>query len=82
VPCVEVLRRNPGRPQTGRSLAERREGVDLSVKPGALRNARSVVLVDDVVTTGTTLRDAARAVRSAGAQRVAAVALARTPRSR
>jgi ComF family protein len=40
---------------------------------------QTVVLVDDVVTTGATLDAAARALRRAGAARVVAVAAARTP---
>jgi ComF family protein len=41
---------------------------------------RGFVLVDDVVTTGATLLEAARAIREAGGEVVAAVALASTPR--
>ena len=40
---------------------------------------RRVVLVDDVMTTGASLFDAARAVRDAGAAHITALALARTP---
>jgi predicted amidophosphoribosyltransferase len=38
-----------------------------------------VLLVDDVATTGATLREAARALAEAGAERVAGLVLARRP---
>lgn len=44
-----------------------------------LLQGRHVVLVDDVMTSGATLHAAAQPVRQAGAARVAAVVLARTP---
>jgi predicted amidophosphoribosyltransferase len=47
-------------------------------RPGA-PGAR-VVLVDDVVTSGATLTEAARALRAAGQQRVLAAVVAATPR--
>lgn len=43
---------------------------------------RRVVLIDDIVTSGATLRDAARALRAAGAVVVGAAAVAATPRRR
>jgi predicted amidophosphoribosyltransferase len=46
--------------------------------PARLRGSR-VILVDDVMTTGATLRQATRACLSAGAVEVVAVALARVP---
>lgn len=52
-------------------------GIPPQVEP-VLRGQR-VVLVDDVMTTGTTLHQAARCLHAAGVALVAAVVLARTP---
>jgi ComF family protein len=46
---------------------------------GAHIQGQRVVLVDDVMTTGATLREAARALRQAGAAHVTAIVFARTP---
>jgi predicted amidophosphoribosyltransferase len=77
-PCRGLLVRRPGPPQTGRSLAERWSGVPLAPRRGAA--PPRVVVVDDVLTTGATLRSAARALRSAGALQVLGLTAAATPR--
>jgi predicted amidophosphoribosyltransferase len=81
VPCRELLRRRDGTPQTGRSLVQRQEGVDIVVHRGfAPAGGVPCILVDDVVTTGATLRTAAVALRATGASWIGGVAAAATPR--
>lgn len=78
-PARGVLRRAPGPPQTSRSASERRGGPTVT----AVRRVQgTVLLVDDVATTGATLRVCAAALREAGAVRVVAVTAARTARRR
>lgn len=79
VPLLRVAR-SP-RDQRGLDRAARRANVGGVFVSRPVRG-RDVVLIDDVVTTGATLDDAARAVRVAGAGRVIAVTLAHTPRHR
>ena len=75
-PSAGLLRRGRGAPQTGRSAVERRGGPTFTVIRAV---AATVVLVDDVVTSGATLTAAARALHAAGAGRVLGLTLARTP---
>ena len=76
LPAARLLRRLPGPTQAGRDAAARRAGPPLVAfgrAPGGL------LVVDDVITTGGSVAAAARALRAAGAQRVVAAAVARTP---
>jgi len=79
-PCRRLLTRGAGPPQTGRSLQERRAGPELAAKPAGC--AQRVLLVDDVITTGTTITVAARALRANGVGHVSVLAAARTPLKR
>jgi predicted amidophosphoribosyltransferase len=78
VPCRAVLRRAPGHgPQTGRTRAERLDG---PVFVGRRQVVGRVLVIDDVVTTGATLRSAASAIRALGAFEVRMLAAAATPK--
>lgn len=70
-----LLRRLDGDAQTGRGASTRRDGPAFAA---AAAPPRTVLLVDDVATTGATLRNAARALRAQGCERVIGATVART----
>lgn len=51
------------------------------VKADAMLTSGTYILVDDIYTTGTTVRQAATALRNAGAERVEALTLIRAEQS-
>lgn len=68
------------KPQTELSSEERKKNVRKAfevVKPEAVKG-RTIVLVDDVATTGSTLNECAKALKRAGAETVLCLVLART----
>jgi ComF family protein len=76
LPCRELLRRRAGPVQTGRSALERRRGPAVELRVAAV--PPRVLLVDDVVTTGTSVSVVARTLRAGGARFVRVCAAART----
>jgi ComF family protein len=75
-PARNFLTRTTQHPQTGRPQRDRQRGVAFEVTK---RTPPTVLLVDDVATSGATLRAAARALRVGGARHVFAATIARTP---
>lgn len=61
-------------------LAERKTNLAGRIRVRSPLDGRRFLLIDDVVTTGSTLLEAGRAIRSAGGTVVAAATLAYTPR--
>ncbi|WP_341957054.1 phosphoribosyltransferase family protein [Microbacterium sp. LWH13-1.2] len=80
VPRSLVSTRGRRTDQRGLDVADRAKNVRGTMHVRRAGHGRAVVLVDDVVTTGATFDEAARALRDAGYDVVAAVALAATPR--
>jgi predicted amidophosphoribosyltransferase len=76
-----LLVRRPSPPQTGAARRERLGRPRFAVVPWWPGGA-SVLVVDDVSTSGATLRAAAAALRDAGSTSVVAVTLAQTPLNR
>lgn len=76
-----LLRVKPTRPMFGLSKNERQENIERAfevindIKP--MLSGHKVVLVDDVWTTGATMRECARILRQAGVREICAVALAK-----
>jgi ComF family protein len=79
LPLVDPVRRRAAKRQRGLSRAERRRNVaDVFAARGEVPG--SLVLVDDVFTSGATANAAASALRKAGAHRVEVVTFARVVR--
>jgi len=85
LPCESRVLRRKGRPkrQGGLSEEERRTNVigTFAVRNAAPVRGRTVLVVDDIMTTGATLSEAAKELKSVGAKKVWCVTLARSFRS-
>ena len=77
VPVRKLLVRETVGHQTGHSREQRLVGVALRAR--SMSNPSTILVVDDVVTTGATMRIARRALYQAGAMRVICAAVAATP---
>jgi predicted amidophosphoribosyltransferase len=77
LPCAPCLSRRGGGRQVGKRRAERIGHPPVIQARGPA--PRSVLLVDDVLTTGATLSSCASALRSAGSVRVVAITFSRRP---
>lgn len=82
IPCVSLLKKTVNNPaQSGTGSPEKRKANVAGVYAFAgdmPLDGKSVLLIDDIVTTGATLSECARVLRAAGAGPVYAATLART----
>ena len=74
-----LVRVRATRPQSDLAAAERRANVRGAFRAGPGVAGRHVLVVDDVLTTGATLGECARALRAGGARRVGVLTVARVP---
>ena len=77
LPLLKKRRNNPAQSRTG-DAAKRKANVDgiyVAVNADQLRGKR-ILLVDDIVTTGATLSEAAKTLKTAGADEIVCIALA------
>lgn len=80
IPRASLLERiRHGTPQAGLPWQRRQRNVQGAFRCRAEVPGRHVAIVDDVMTTGATVREAARTLRAGGAASVAAWVVARTP---
>lgn len=81
LPMVSVLARSGNRHQLGADRRTRLEQLQFALRvthPARIKG-RSLILIDDVLTTGSSLTAAARALQAAGAARIEALVFAQTP---
>lgn len=80
IPLLEKTRATPAQSSLD-SAAQRKKnvkGVYAVPDPAQVRGKR-VLVIDDILTTGSTLEEAAKTLRAAGAEQVVAAAFCRTP---
>ena len=79
IPCEPALlsRVRQGSPQEGLTASQRRENLRGALAGSPAAKGRAIWIIDDVLTTGSTCREAALALRRAGAKEVRVAFIAR-----
>jgi len=74
-----LLRTRPTAPMPGLDLIARRRNIRGAFSPGSAKPPACVALIDDVMTSGSTLNEAAKTLKRAGVERVEVWVLSRRP---
>lgn len=77
VDCSSSVRVRPTKPQVGMDARSRRRNVRGVFAVRAALPCKHIAIIDDVVTTGSTVQELARALKRAGVERVQVWAIAR-----
>jgi len=77
IPCRRLLHRRTQAKQMGASRLTRRRQLKTAFRPASVVHAPTVLLIDDVVSTGASLEACARTLKKAGAKRIHAAVFAR-----
>ncbi|MFZ4648869.1 MAG: ComF family protein [Patescibacteria group bacterium] len=78
IPLLDKLKKSERKPQSGLSANKRAKNIEAAFfwAGGNLSNYR-IILIDDVVTTGSTLSEAAKILKQSGAKRITGLTVAR-----
>lgn len=81
LPCISALARTNNHRQLGGNKTARKSSIVGAFVPvnSQLYAGKEVILLDDVITTGSTLRECAKVLMQAGAHSVQALVIAKTP---
>ena len=78
LPVANVLSRKHSEKQSKKSRKERMHQVNpFEIQDKVTINGKQILLMDDIYTTGTTIRNAAKVLKSAGAARIISMTVAR-----
>ena len=79
IECDEVSRIRSTSAQTGLNATQRRKNIKGAFKVVQKISAKRVLIIDDVMTTGSTVNELARILKKAGVEQVGVLCLARAP---
>ena len=79
IECNAVNRRRSTESQTGLNITQRRKNIKGAFEVVKKISANHVLIIDDVMTTGSTVDELARVLKKEGVKRVGVLCLARAP---